>query len=126
MKKILIVLLVVALIAALAYIIMQKNGVKLDSIINSPETIDLTVNCSDVNNLLITSEVTVEVLNNSTRTHNNVTVRITGYDANGNITKEKETTFYRTLEPYGSLKKPITMPAKTKTCNCVLVSSDPQ
>ena len=126
MKKKFILLLSFALIAAIAYIIIQKNGVKVDSLINSPDTIDLTVNCSEVNNLLITAGVTVEVLNNSSRTHNNVTVRITGYDANGNITKEKVTTFERTLEPNGSLKKPITMPAKTKTCNCSLVSSNPQ
>lgn len=105
---------------------MQKNGIKTDSILNTPETIDLTVNCSAVTNLLITSEVTVEVLNNSSRTHNDVTVRITGYDSNGNITKEKETTFNRTLSPNGSLSKPISMPAKTKTCNCALVSSNPQ
>lgn len=126
MKKTLIIFLVVALIVAIAYIIMQENGIKTDSIINTPETIDLTVNCSEVNNLLITSEVTVEVLNNSLRTHNDVTVRITGYDENGNITKEKETTFDRTLAPNGSLSKPITLPAKTKTCNCALVSSNPQ
>jgi uncharacterized protein YcfL len=126
MKKTLITLLVIVLISAIAYIIMQKNGIKIDSIINTPETIDLTVRCSAVNNLLITSEVTVEVLNNSSRTHNNVTVRITGYDEYGTIIRNKETTFDRTLAPNGSLTKLITMPAKTKTCNCELVSSNPE
>ncbi len=126
MKKGIFTLLVFSLIAAIGFIIMQQNGIKTDSIINTPETIDLTVNCSEVNNLLITSQVTVEVLNNSSRTHNNVTVRITGYDKNGDITKEKETTFDRTLAPNGSLSKPITLPAKTKSCKCALVSSSPQ
>jgi hypothetical protein len=126
MKKGIFTLLVFSLIAAIGFIIMQQNGIKTDSIINTPETIDLTVNCSEVNNLLITSQVTVEVLNNSSRTHNDVTIRITGYDENGNITKEKEKTFDRTLAPNGSLSKPITLPAKTKSCKCALVSSSPQ
>ena len=34
------------------------------------------------------SEITVSVINNSSRTHNDVTVRVTGYDENGDITKK--------------------------------------
>ena len=126
MKKIIITLVTVALIISITYIIMMKNGIKLDSVINSPETIDLTVSCSNVNNLLLTSEVSVSVMNNSSRTHNDVTVRITGYDENGDITKEKKTTFERTLEAYGSFSKPVLMPAKTVSCDCSLISSNPQ
>ena len=95
MKKLVILLIIVG--AALAtYIILQNNGIKADSIINTPDTIDLKVNCSSVNNLLVTSEITLDVTNNSSRTHHDVTVRITGYDKDGNITKEKVTTFDRT------------------------------
>ena len=101
MKK-LVILLIIVVVALAGYIFLQNNGIKTDSIINIPNTIDLTVNCSSVNNLLITSEVTVDVANNSSRTHHDVTVRVTGYDKNGNITKEKVTTFDRTLEPNAS------------------------
>ncbi len=104
----------------------MKNGIKLDSVINSPETIDLSVSCSSVNDLMLTSTVEVSVMNNSSRTHNDVTVRITGYDAEGNITKEKTTTFDRTLDANSSFSKSVFLPAKTVNCDCSLVSSNPQ
>lgn len=120
-----IVLLLIALIGAIAFIYLSQNGYNTNSILNTPETIDLSVNCSQVNNLLITSEVTVTVQNNSSRTHNDVTVRLTAYDENNNIVKEKTTTFERTLEPNGSLSKPVSLPAKAKRCDCVVESSHP-
>jgi hypothetical protein len=71
------------------------------------------------------SEITVSVINNSSRTHNDVIVIVTGYDENGDITK-KTTTFERTLAAYGSFSKPVLMPAKTVSCDYSLISSNPQ
>ncbi len=125
MKKILIGLLVIALMAAIGYIVLQKKGYDTNSIINTPQTVDLSVTCSEPSNALITSVVNVTVQNNSSRTHNDVTVRLTAYDSDGNIIKEKTTTFDRTLEPNSSLSKPVTLPARTKRCDCVIESSNP-
>jgi hypothetical protein len=126
MKKILITLLTIAAIGLVAFFVLESKGYKGSSILNTPETIDLSVSCSQPTNLLVTSEVTVSVQNNSSRTHNNVTVRVTAIDSDGNVIKEKTTTFDRTLEPNGSFSKLITVPAKAKSCNCVLESSDPE
>jgi hypothetical protein len=124
MKKLLITLLFVALIAAIAYIILLKNGHDLDSIVNTPKTIDISVQCPKVENMLLTSLVNVTVVNNSNRIHNNVTVRLTAYDEKNNIIKQKEVKFDRILDPNGSLSKPVTLPVKAKTCDCVVESSD--
>ncbi len=125
MKKFLIILLILALLSAGAYIFLAKHGYDTNSILNTPQTINLSVSCSDVTNLLVTSEITVTVQNNSSRTHNDVTVRLTAYDGDNNIIKEKTTTFDRTLESNGTLSKSVTLPAKTKRCDCVIESSNP-
>lgn len=122
----LVALLAVGLIVAVIYIILQKNGYSSNSILNTPETIDLTVNCSGVSNKIVTSTVEINVQNNSSRTHNNVTVRVTAYDKNDEVIKVKTTTFERTLQPNESLSKPVTLPAKTKRCDCVIESSIPE
>jgi len=92
MKRIIIFLLILSLIAAGIIIYMMKKGHDLDSILNTPDKIDLRINCSEIENLLLASTVTVNVNNTSNRTHENIVVRITGYDDEGIITKQKEIT----------------------------------
>lgn len=104
---------------------MLNKGYDPSDVMNTPKTIDLSVDCSDLTNLLVTSTVNVTVSNNSSRTHNNVAVQLIGYDSDGNIIKQKTTTFDRTLEPNGSLTKPMTLPAKTKRCDCIVKNSEP-
>lgn len=125
MKKFFLAVLIIALIASLAYILLLKKGYNEESILNMPQTIDLSVDCSQVKNLLFTSVVTVNVQNNSSRTHNNVMIRLTAYDKKENIIKEKDITFNRTLGPNSSFSKPVTLPGKARTCNCVVLSSEP-
>jgi len=116
--------LIVALIASIGYILLRENGFNSNSILNSPTTIDLSVNCSQIENLLVTSTTKVTVNNISSRTHENVSVLVTGYDSEGNITKQKKATFERVLYSNSSLAKTVTLPAKTKTCDCVIESSN--
>ncbi len=122
MKKLLFIIILLALAGCIAYIVLQKNGFSDNSIVNLPETIDLTVSCSDVRDLLVTAEASISVKNSSSREYNHVTVRVTGYDNNDEITKEKSITFDRTLGPNSSLSKPVTFPARTKSCKCVIES----
>lgn len=124
MKNLLFTIILLALVGCIAYIVLQKNGFSDNSIMNLPETIDITASCSDVRDLIVTAEADITVSNSSSRTHNNVTVRVTGYDNNGDITKEKSITFDRTLEPNSSLSRPVTFPARTKSCKCVIESSN--
>lgn len=91
-----------------------------------PETIDLAVDCSDLTNILVTSAVNVTVKNMSFRSHNNISVQVKAFDGNGNLLKEKYTTFSRTMLPSSLFDKPVTLPAGTKHCECKVVSSSPQ
>ncbi len=121
MKRIIKIIVIIAIIAlGVGYIIAKKNNTSL-----SIDTIDLEANCSSVENLAITSVVTVSVKNHSSRTHSNVTVKLTAEDKNGAVIKEKYVTFDRTLPPEESLSKPVTLPAKARFCNCVVESSTP-
>ena len=126
MKKLLVTFLIIALLAAIGYIIMQEKGYNSDALMNIPQTIDLTVSCSEIGNFLVASETSVTVRNNSSRVHKNVTVRLTAYDKKGNIIKEKTTTFEMVLEANSSLSKPVGLPAKAKRCDCIIESSNPQ
>ncbi len=125
MKKLFKFIVVIALIGAGIYIYMIQKGHNLESILNTPKKIELRVSCSDIENLLVTSTANLTVTNLYERTHTNVTVRITAYGSDGNILKQKNIVFERTLEPNGSLTKPILLPAKTKKCDCVILDSTP-
>jgi hypothetical protein len=125
MRKIFLFFLVLTLLGIIGYLVMVNKGFDPSDVINTPKTIDLSVDCSDLTNLLVTSTVNVTVSNNSSRTHNNVTIHLIGYDSDGNIIKEKTTTFARTLEPNGSLTKPMTLPAKARSCDCIVKNSEP-
>ena len=87
------------------------------------QTIDLAVDCSAVNNVLVTSAVNVTVKNLSSRPHNNISVKVEAFDQAGNRLKEKYTTFSRTLLANSLFDKPVTLPAATKRCECTIVSA---
>ncbi|WP_018620544.1 hypothetical protein [Spirosoma luteum] len=115
-----IVLLVVILGGIALFVISRQNNTSL-----SASTIDLSVDCSDVENVLVTSTVNVAVHNLSTRSHKDISVKIVAFDAAGTMLKEKYTTFSRTLDPKSIFDKPVTLPAETKRCDCKIVSSHP-
>ncbi len=123
MKRNTIIIFVIIAIAIFA-LYLSKKGYDVNSVVNLPKTADVSVECSRVHDLLFTSTVDIVIKNNSTRVHNNVMIKIIGFDNNGNEVKEKTTTFERTLEPNSSLSKPVTMPAKVKRCDCLVLNSD--
>lgn len=121
MKALIRLLLVVFIVGGVAlYIISKRNHTSF-----SPQTIDLAVDCSELADVLVTSTVDVEVRNLSSRSHSDVSVKVTAFDEAGNVLKEKYTTFTRTLAPNSAFDKPVTLPAGTKRCDCEIVSSNP-
>jgi hypothetical protein len=126
LKRGLIILLVLGLVAALVYIYLLKNGFTDKAIRNSPDTYDLSVDCSQVDNALLKSVVNVTVGNSSERIHHDITVHITAFDANGDELMSKNTVFDRTLGPHEQFSKPIFVPVKTVRCNCVVEDSNPE
>ncbi|MDO9399676.1 MAG: hypothetical protein Q7T79_03275 [bacterium] len=104
---------------------MTQNGHSLESILNTPKKIELRADCSEIENMLVTSTTNLIVTNLFERTHNNVIVSVTAYNKNSDIIKQKNITFERTLEPNGSLTKQVLLPAKTKSCDCIILDSNP-
>lgn len=125
MKNTIIIILLFALVGTGAYIYLSKRGYSGTAIINKPWNYDLSVDCSGVADMIVTSEVNVTV-SSTDRNHNAVRVLITAYDKRNNIVKEKSTTFERTLTRRESLTKPVMLPGGTKRCDCVIESSVPQ
>ena len=115
-----IILLVVILGGVALFIMSRQNNTSL-----LPETIDLTVDCSNLDNILVTSTVNVAVQNLSSRSHRDISVKIVAFDESGKVLKEKYTTFSRKLDPKSIFDKPVTLPAETKRCDCKIVSSHP-
>jgi len=126
MKKALIIILIIACLAGAVYIYLINTGHTNESILNTPNKIALNVKCGEVENMLVTSIVKLTVNNNSSREHKNVTIRVVAYDKKRNTIKEQETVFLRTLTSHGNLTKTVTLPAKTKSCDCVVLNSTPQ
>jgi hypothetical protein len=124
MKNLIIGLLAIALVGSGIYIYMTKNGHTTESIMNTAKTINLEVDCTSIESKLLTAGVTVAVMNNSDDAYKNVEVRITAYDEAGDIVKQKNTTFLRDLEANGEFSKVVTVPAKTKSCDCVILNSE--
>ena len=121
MKSLVRIVLLVILVGGVAlFIISRQNNTSL-----LPETIDLTVDCSNLDNILVTSTVNVAVQNLSSRSHKDISVKIVAFDEAGKVLKEKYTTFSRTLDPKSIFDKPVTLPAETKRCDCKIVSSHP-
>lgn len=102
------------------YVVSRLNNTSF-----TPQTIDLSVDCSELDDVLVTSTVNVVVKNLSSRSHSDVSVKIRAFDEAGNVLKEKYTTFTRTLAPNSTFDKPVTLPAATKRCDCKIVSSHP-
>lgn len=129
MKKLLTIILVIALIAALAYIYLLQNGYNIKTFFDKPKTavkrVELRVKCPNLQNLLVTSTVEVTVKNMYKRKHNSVRVRIKAYDKNKKLIKNKIISFYDTLKPYDSLMRPILLPGKARTCKCAILDSQP-
>ncbi|GAA4449996.1 hypothetical protein GCM10023189_09940 [Nibrella saemangeumensis] len=121
MKALVRILLFVLLIGGALYLFAKLSNTTL-----SPETIDLTVDCPPVDDMLVTATVDVTVSNRSTRSHKDVSVKIIAYDEGGKVIREKYTTFDRTLAPHASFSKPVTLPARTQRCSCEVVSSNPE
>ncbi|WP_420149351.1 hypothetical protein [Spirosoma sp.] len=121
MKVFIRLILVIAVVGGvLLYAMSRRNNTSF-----TPQTIDLAVDCSDLANVLVTSTVNVDVRNLSSRSHNDISVQIRAFDNDGNMLKEKYTTFSRTLLPNSHFDKPVTLPAETKRCDCKVVSSQP-
>jgi hypothetical protein len=121
MKAFLKLLLLIVVIGGIVlYVVSRQNHTSF-----TPQTIDLAVDCSDLDNVLVTSTVNVVVKNLSSRSHSDVSVKIKALDDAGNVLKEKYTTFSRTLAPSSTFDKPVTLPADTKRCDCTIVSSHP-
>lgn len=121
MKALFRILVVVLLIGGALYLFTRINNTSL-----KPETIDLTVECPPVDDMLVTATVDVTVSNLSSRSHKDVSVKIIAYDENDSVLKEKYTTFERTLSPHASFSKPVTLPVRTQRCSCEVVSSNPE
>jgi len=124
MKKIIIAVLAIGLLASGAYIYLSKNGYNSESILNMPNKFGLNVECTDIDNLLLTATIDLTVINNSSKTHENVVVHLTAYDKNGNILKQKDVKVKGKLKTNEELYKTATIPAKTEKCDCVIQSSD--
>jgi hypothetical protein len=122
-KKILKLSLFLIIISGICYFILKENGFNLDSILNKSKTYELYAECPKIENLLLTSVTGLRVTNNGGKIHKDVKVRITAYDKNGDIVKQKSVEFFRNLHPYKSFSKVITLPTKTKKCDCVVLDS---
>jgi phenylalanyl-tRNA synthetase beta subunit len=114
------VLTVLVLGGIILFVVSRFNNTSL-----SPQTIDLAVDCSELDNVLVAKAVNVAVRNLSSRSHSDVSVKVVAVDEAGTVVQEKFTTFSRTLRPNSRFDKPVTVPAATKRCDCTIVSSHP-
>ncbi|GAB3015414.1 hypothetical protein [Spirosoma pulveris] len=122
MKALVRLLLFVLIVGGIGLFVLSKyNHTTL-----KPQTIDLTVDCSDLDNILVTKAVNVTVRNLSSRSHRDVHVKIVAYDAAGKLVQEKFTTFSRTLPAHSLYDKPVTLSTATKRCDCTIVDSHPE
>ena len=126
MKKIFKLILIILVIVAGIYFYMTTIGHDLESILNTPKKIELKAECTDLENLLIVSIANLTVKNLYNRTHKDVTSKVTAYDKNGNIIKQRTIVFNETLQSNSSLTKIIRLPAKTKRCDCIIIDSNPE
>jgi hypothetical protein len=107
-------------------VLMNVTGASLEGMINIPNTIDLNLECSQVNYLVLASEVSLVVENLSDRTHDNVSVRITGFDKFGKQIIEKIVSYELAIGPRERIPKMVGLPAKVRSCKCELLSSRPR
>lgn len=125
LKRVSLTFLILLLIGATGIIILQQQGHNLNSILNTPQTINITATCSEVTNLLLKSETTLTITNSSSNSFDNVTVRVISYDRNNNKIEEKLVSFSRTLPPNSFLSKPVFVSTKTVRCESIVENSSP-
>jgi len=123
-KKVIIFIMAVCLIGGGLFIYFKDNGHTAETILNSAQNLQVKVDCSSIKNHKLASSVNVTVDNNSDKPRTNVSVRVTAYDKNGDIVKQKVTTFLREIGAKESITKTVTLPAKARTCDCVLDNAD--
>lgn len=121
MKKFLIFLLVIGVLALGSIIYMQSQGHDFDSIINTPETTNINISCPDPDNALMT---TVSVQNRSNREFSTVRYKIVYYNRRGEKAGEKTGQFLRTLVANGNMTKVVTLPLKASTCDCIITEAN--
>lgn len=117
---------ILLLIPVLIYIGLSMSGRSLGSIMNLPKTIQLDVRCNRIEDLLVTTMVSVDVFNHSDRRHSGITIRLTGFDGAGNQIIEKVVSLLEPLDAQTSRVKPVTLPARTRSCKCEILNSSPQ
>jgi hypothetical protein len=122
MKKLLLGLLVVAVAAAACvwvYLYTKKNN----SIV-APATVNLRADCSGISRVpLIKSEVTVTVTNLGPSPRSAITVKVMGFDKNGDYWTEKYATFEMTLGPGQEMSKTVKFPPKIRSCTCEILDA---
>ncbi|MEN8186536.1 MAG: hypothetical protein ABFR05_05350 [Bacteroidota bacterium] len=124
MRKFISNIIIIGLLLAVGYYWLAENGYNLEAILNKPKTIRLKAECSDIENLVLTSVTELTISNSGNSNYNEVTVRVTAYDENDDIIKQKNVVFNRILQSKGILSKPITLPVKAIKCNCVILNSE--
>ncbi len=124
MKGLVRLLLVVLLLAGALYAYMLYSGENVDSLLNTPKRIEIQTDCSEIEDMLLKSVVSLKIKNNFNRLHSGVKVRITGYDENGEIVKTKVVELLRELQPNQELIKPVILPAGVQSCDCVVIDSN--
>jgi hypothetical protein len=123
LKRILRFSIILFVILGILYFFLIQNGFNLNSILNKTKTYELTAECPKVEDLLLTSVTPLRVSNNGNKIHKDVKVRITAYDKNGDIVRQKNVKFFRDLYPYKSFSKVVTLPTNAKKCDCVVLDS---
>lgn len=119
-----ITVLTVALVAALAYIILNESGSKTGiDMLDKKLFDDVTVDCSEIEKNLLTAKVNVKVSNRSDQVIHGVSVKATAYDDDGKEIKSKTRSLDDILEPKSTITRTINFPKRTATCRCVLEST---
>ncbi len=126
LARTLVIGLILLAIPTIGYVILRSSGHSMEAMLHLANTIDLQVECSEVANLLIMSEVTAIVSNRSDRVHDNVTLKITGFDKFGSQIIEKIVNYDVAIGAQSALPKLVSLPAKVKSCRCEVINSNPR
>jgi hypothetical protein len=114
------------LLGVLVFAVIRSKGISMEAALALPETIGLSVECGSVENMLVTSMVALQISNRSDRIHDAITIRVNGTDKWGSEVISKLITLEEPLGPSMQLKRPVSLPAKVKSCTCEVVDSNPR
>ena len=120
MRRFLIGLLVIIIIGLSFLLYMTSQGHDLKSLMNTPDTINVQIGCTQPSAAM----TTITVANRSNNSYNRVKYKIIYHNRKGEKAGEKTGEFIRTLLPNNSLTKVVVLPLKAKTCECIVVSVD--